>query len=76
MNAKQTKLIEQAAMVETDGEGWRKRMQEWLLEQDLVYFDNRGRGIMRVLVKNQSTPDYFAWVNEHDAAILLANRTP
>ncbi len=30
MNAKQTKLIEQAATVETDGEGWRKRMERWL----------------------------------------------
>ncbi len=31
MNAKQTKLIEQAATVETDGEGWRKRMEAWLV---------------------------------------------
>ncbi len=30
MNQKQTKLIEQAATVETDGEGWRKRMERWL----------------------------------------------
>ena len=30
MNAKQTKLIEQAATVETDGDGWRKRMERWL----------------------------------------------
>jgi len=30
MNAKQTKMIEQAATVETDGEGWRRRMEEWL----------------------------------------------
>ncbi len=30
MNAKQTKLIEQAATVETDGEGWRLRMEAWL----------------------------------------------
>lgn len=30
MNAKQTKLIEEAATVEVDGEGWRKRMDAWL----------------------------------------------
>ena len=30
MNAKQTKLIEQAATVEVAGDGWRKRMERWL----------------------------------------------
>ncbi len=45
MNAKQTKLIEQAATVETDGEGWRKRMEAWLDAKREAHIDEMLCGI-------------------------------
>lgn len=46
MTPAQTKLIREAASVEVDGEGWRRRMDEWLShrEADLFgwYFGSRG----------------------------------